>query len=158
MKVRDLMTAVRHVGIIVDDMPAALELYKKLYDVDDASIKLVPPAGEPAPDTRFAFIPLGNTEFELIHPISDHFKSFIGNPKTGINHIAFTVSDLDKAVALMQAKGVRLGHVTRDGILDMKRSRVAYFNPEDTGGILIEFVQPAEENEQNPKPKIQNPK
>ncbi len=44
----------------------------------------------------------------------------------------------------MQAKGVRLGHVTKDGILDMGRSKVAYFNPEDTGGILIEFVEPVE--------------
>ena len=42
----------------------------------------------------------------------------------------------------MQNKGVRLGHVTKDAILDMPRSRVAYFNKEDTGGILIEFVQP----------------
>jgi len=26
----------------------------------------------------------------------------------------------------------------------MGRSKVAYFNPEDTGGILIEFVEPLE--------------
>jgi hypothetical protein len=27
----------------------------------------------------------------------------------------------------------------------MKRSKVAYFNPEDTGGILIEYVEPVED-------------
>ena len=37
---------------------------------------------------------------------------------------------------------IPLGHVTTDGILDMPKSRVAYFNPEDTDGILIEFVEP----------------
>ena len=42
----------------------------------------------------------------------------------------------------MKDKGVRLGHVTPDAILDMPRSRVAYFNQDDTAGILIEFVQP----------------
>jgi catechol 2,3-dioxygenase-like lactoylglutathione lyase family enzyme len=68
----------------------------------------------------------------------------LGNPPAGINHIAFTVTSIEEAVTRMKEKGVRLGHVTRDGILDMGRSKVAYFNPEDTGGILIEFVEPVE--------------
>jgi len=144
VKISDLVTKVRHVGVIVDDVQASIELYKKLYDVEDRDIKIVPPSSEPAPETRFAFIPLGGMEFELIQPISENFKNFIGNPPNGINHIAFIVKDLQKAVALMQEKGVRLGHVTRDGILDMQRSKVAYFNPEDTGGILVEFVEPIE--------------
>jgi 4-hydroxyphenylpyruvate dioxygenase-like putative hemolysin len=66
----------------------------------------------------------------------------LGNPPAGINHVAFTVTDIDQAVALMNEKGARLGHVTKDGILDTGRSRVAYFNPEDTGNILMEFVEP----------------
>jgi chorismate synthase len=52
------------------------------------------------------------------------------------------MKDIEKAVEQMKSKGVRMGHVTRDGILDMKCSRVAYFNPEDTGGVLLEFVEP----------------
>ena len=40
----------------------------------------------------------------------------------------------------MSRKGFHVGHVTKDGILDMQRSRVAYFNPQDTGGMLIELV------------------
>ena len=96
-------------------------------------------------ESRFAFIPLGGQELELIQPISERFKHMIGNPSPGINHIAFTVTDIEKAVERMKEKGVRLGHVTKDGILDMKRSKVAYFNPEDTGGILIEYVEPVED-------------
>lgn len=152
MRVSDLITAVRHIGIIVDNVESSLNLYQRLFDIDDSRIRLVPPAGEPTPDTRFAFLPIGGTEFELIEPISENFRNFLGNPKPGINHIAFTVSDIDRAVALMQAKGIRLGHVTKDGILDMKTSRVAYFNPDDTGGVLIEFVQPADITS-NPEPQ-----
>ena len=44
----------------------------------------------------------------------------------------------------MKKKSVRLGHVTPDAILDMPKSRVAYFNKVDTAGILIEFVEPRE--------------
>ena len=145
MKVSDLITKVRHLGVIVEDVKASVDLYKKIYDIEDKDIKIVPPYEDTEAETRFAFIPVGGMEFELIQPISESFKKFIGNPPQGINHIAFIVQDLESAVALMKAKGVRLGHVTKEGILDMKRSRVAYFNPEDTGGLLVEFVQPVED-------------
>ncbi len=144
MKIRDLIRRVRHIGVYVDDIDASVALYTKLYDVDAADVRLVPPPGTERPESRFAFVPVGGMEFELIEPVSDNFKKMVGNPPPGINHIAFVVTDIEKAVACMEEKGVRLGHVTRDGILDMQRSRVAYFNPEDTGGVLIEFVEPKE--------------
>ena len=145
MKIRDLIVKVRHVGVIVDDAQASTELYRKLFDIDEQDVRVVPPWDVADAETRFTFVPVGGMEFELIEPISENFKTLIGNPPTGINHIAFIVTDLEKAVALMKEKGVRLGHVTRDGILDMKRSKVAYFNPEDTGGVLLEFVEPVED-------------
>jgi len=142
MRICDLIQNVRHVGVYVDDMDSSVALYKRLYDISDQDIRHVPPLGTQNPESRFAFIPVGGMDFELIQPISEDFKRLVNNPPLGVNHIAFTVSDLDKAVELMLAKGVRLGHVTRDGILEMPRSRVAYFNAEDTGGVLIEFVEP----------------
>lgn len=145
MKIKDMIGKVRHLGVVVDDLDASIERYKKLYDIDDDEIRIVPEPGDPREkDTRFAFIPVGGMEYELIHPISDGFREMLGNPAPGINHIAFTVTDIEAAVEQMKAKGVRLGHVTKNGILDMKSSRVAYFNPEDTDGVLIEFVEPAE--------------
>jgi len=144
MKICDKIGPVRHLGVIVEDLDTSIELYKRLYDVSDDQIRIVPPPDSPqAKETRFAFIPIGNMEFELIHPISDSFKALLGNPPPGMNHIAYTVDNIEEAVGIMKARGVRLGHVTRDGILDMKTSRVAYFNPEDTGGVLLEFVEPA---------------
>ena len=120
-----------------------MNLFKHLLDVEDKDIKVVSTEVTRG-ESVFSFIPAGGIELELIQPISEHFTQLVGNPPEGINHLAFTVKDLGAAVALMKEKGVRLGHVTRDGILDMGRSKVAYFNPEDTGGILIEFVEPVE--------------
>lgn len=145
MKICEMVQKVRHVGVIVDDVKASIELYKNIYDIEDHEVRVMPPFEDQDAESRFAFIPLGGQEFELIQPISDNFKHMLGNPPPGINHIAFTVTDIEKAVERMKEKGVRLGHVTKDGILDMKRSKVAYFNPEDTGGILIEYVEPVED-------------
>ena len=81
-------------------------------------------------------------EFELIQCISENFETLFDSPQVRINHIAYMVKGFEKAVAQMKENGVRLGHVTKDGILDMKRSKVAYFNVEDTDGLLVEFVEP----------------
>ena len=143
MRMNEMITKIRHIGIIVKDAEKSVELFKDLFDLNDDEIKVVPPSVTKN-ESIFAFVPTGGIELELIQPISEHFKEMVGNPHEGINHMAFTVKDIEKAVKLMAKKGVRLGHVTKDGILDMGRSKVAYFNPEDTGGILIEFVEPRE--------------
>ena len=142
MNIRDLITGVRHIGVYVESMDDSLNRLAEIFDHNPDTLFQVPPLGEPAPDSRFAFIPVGGMDLELIQPISDKFRRLVSNPPPGINHIAFTVTDIEKAVSLMQDKGVRLGHVTPNAILDMPKSRVAYFNREDTAGILIEFVEP----------------
>lgn len=143
MKMHELITGLRHIGVIVKDAEKSMNLFKHLLDVEEKDIKVVSTEVTRG-ESVFSFIPAGGIELELIQPISEHFTQLVGNPPEGINHLAFTVKDLGAAVALMKEKGVRLGHVTRDGILEMGRSKVAYFNPEDTGGILIEFVEPVE--------------
>jgi methylmalonyl-CoA/ethylmalonyl-CoA epimerase len=144
MNMQDIIVCVRHIGVYVENMDKSISKLAQLFDHDPDTLFQVPPAGEPAPDSRFAFIPVGGMDFELIQPISDNFKQLVSNPPPGINHVAFTVTDIELAVELMSKKGVRLGHVTPDAILDMPKSRVAYFNKDDTAGILIEFVEPRE--------------
>ena len=143
MRMNEMITKIRHIGIIVKDAEKSVELFQNLFDLKDDEIKVVP-SSVTKNESIFAFVPTGGIELELIQPLSEHFKEMVGNPSEGINHLAFTVKDIEEAVKLMAEKGVRLGHVTKDGILDMGRSKVAYFNPEDTGGILIEFAEPRE--------------
>jgi len=143
MKMNELIIGLRHIGVIVKDAEQSMNLFKNLLDLDDKDIKVVS-SEVTRGESIFSFIPAGGIELELIQPLSERFGAMLGNPPAGINHIAFTVKNIEDAVRLLKAKGVRLGHVTKDGILDMGRSKVAYFNPEDTDGILIEFVEPVE--------------
>lgn len=139
----EMITGLRHIGIIVKDAKESMEVFKSLFDLKDEEIRVVPSTITKG-ESEFAFIPVGGIELELIQPISERFNEMVGNPAQGINHIAFTVKNIEEAVRIMEEKGVRLGHVTKEGILNMGRSKVAYFNPEDTGEILIEFVEPLE--------------
>ena len=138
-----MIQKIRHLGIVVNDIDASLAVYKNLLGLEDKDIRFVPDRGTET-ETIFAFLSIGDIELEFIQPLTENFRAFLGNPQEGINHIAFVVDNLEEDVKAMEQKGVRLGHVTKNGILNMKRSRVAYFDPKDTGGMLIEFVEPLE--------------
>lgn len=131
------ITGLRHVGVVTEDLQGFIARMKEVFGVQDTEIVVVP-----APDTHFAFFSIGGTPLEVIQPVSEHFRKVLFATNRGTNHLAFNVDDLDAAVAAMSAAGVRLGHVTPNGIVDMPHARMAYFNPGDTGGILIELVQP----------------
>lgn len=135
------LRGLRHVGVVTENLETTLARLQNLFGIEDAAIVRVPAAGEPA-ETRFAFLNIGGQPYELIEPVSPHFREILLGSNRGVNHVCYNVDNLNAAVAAMAAHGVRLGHVTPDGILNMAHARMAYFNPADTAGILIEFVEP----------------
>ncbi len=58
-----------------------------------------------------------------------------------LNHIAVQVKDVEQAVKEMEKKGVHLGYITKDGIFDTGKTKIAYLDPKDTDGIFIELVE-----------------
>ncbi len=131
----------RHIGYIVENLKESVAKCQLLFDLAEDEIRIVPPY-DVAADARFALFQVDGLDFELIEPISDYFKEILFNSGKGINHICFTVDDIETAVTEMAAKGVRPGHVTPNGIIIMPHQKMVYFNPDDTGGILLEYIQP----------------
>jgi len=93
---------------------------------------------------RFAFISFGDVELELIQANDAVFRKSMGNPPVGINHIAYTVEDVENTIDTLAQRGFQLGHITKEGILDTGQTKLAYLDPADTGGILIELVEDVE--------------
>jgi methylmalonyl-CoA epimerase len=143
MSMNEQIKKLRHIGYIVKDMETSVGMFKKLFDLKDDDIRMMT-ADDTGGAGAFAFIPVGGTELELIQPVSDYFKEMTGDPPAGINHIAFLVKDVEKAVQAMEEKGIHLGYITRDGIFDTGGTKIAYLDPKDTGGILIELVEAKE--------------
>ena len=130
----------RHIGYIVRDLKQSVADFQRLFDLQDEDIRIIPPFELPA-DTRFAFFHADGLTFELIEPISEHFKNILFNSGVGINHICFTVDDIEGAVNEMAAKGIRPGHVTPNGIITMPHQKIVYFDPTYTGRVLIECIE-----------------
>ncbi len=135
------LRGVRHVGVVTENSEALLARMQGIFGLKDEDILRVPEPDQPA-ETRFAFFSIGGLPYEVIEPVSEHFRKILLSSNQGMNHVCYNVDNLPAAVAAMQAHGVRLGHVTPDGMVELPSFRMAYFNPLDTGGLLLEFVEP----------------
>lgn len=135
-----IIRSFRHVGYIVHDLKKSIADFQRLFDLSDEDIRIIPPFNLVA-DSRFAFFCVADLNFELIEPISEHFKKILFESGMGINHICFTVENIETAYEEMTRKGIRAGHVTPNGIITMPHQKMVYFNPEDTGGFLIEYIE-----------------
>jgi hypothetical protein len=113
-----LLKQLRHVGYVVEDLDSSVEMFRKLFALDEADIRYVTP-DETGGQVAFAFISLGGIELEIIQPLTD----------------------IEQVLARMEKKGVRLGYITPDGVFDTGTKKIAYLNPQDTGGNLIELVE-----------------
>lgn len=138
--VRQHLLGLRHIGIVTADAETLLARFKQLFGLKDDEIVRVPQADQVS-DSRFAFFSVGGVPYEVIEPVSEALRKQLLSRPAGINHVCYNVDDLDAAVAVMQDNGVHLGHVTPGGILEMPHARMAYFNPDDTADLLVEFVE-----------------
>lgn len=135
-----LLKQLRHVGYVVEDLDESVDLFRRLFELDEDDVRYVPPE-ETGGQVAFAFIALGGIELELIQPLTDTFRQMTGDTETGITHFALQVTDIDAVVNRMAGKGVHLGYITPNGVFDTGNKKIAYLDPKDTGGNLIELVE-----------------
>jgi methylmalonyl-CoA/ethylmalonyl-CoA epimerase len=144
---KDYIVGLQHVGHLVPDLDKAVSSFKKVYGVTDDDIRLEPPPGVEPPGgvmTRFAFINVQGTEFELIEPVSDYFKDILGKSPcggAGINHVAWRVKNIDECMNVLAAQGIKPGHVTPGGVLTFGPKKLVYLDPQTTDNILIELIE-----------------
>jgi len=130
---------IAHLGIVVRDLAAALELFKGELPLDLVHT-------EDYQGMKIGFISVGDSSLELLQDVSGSsgVKKFLENNGEGIHHIAFEVDDIEQAVAELREKGVKLiDEKPRAGAHGMS---VAFMHPKATHGILMELVQPMGKN------------
>ena len=125
-----------HVGIAVENLDEALELYTKLLGLEVKGTEVVE-----AQKVRTAFLPLGGTELELLESTDPEgpIGRFIAARGQGVQHLAFRVEDIDAALVELKAAGMRLiDEVPRYGA---GGARIAFLHPKATNGVLVELCE-----------------
>jgi methylmalonyl-CoA epimerase len=130
-----------HVGVAVEDIDAALALYR-----DALAMPLVHRETVAEQGVEAALLDVGDTHVELLQPLGPETPvgKFLASRGPGLHHVAYRVADVEAALSALAAAGLRLiDERPRTGI---RGSRVAFVHPASTGGVLTEIVQPAEDH------------
>jgi methylmalonyl-CoA/ethylmalonyl-CoA epimerase len=135
-----MFEAVDHVGVAVEDLDAAIELYSERLGMPLQHRETVSEQGVEA-----ALLGVGDSHVELLRPLGEDtpIGRFLAKRGPGLHHTAYRCADVAQVLEQCRARGLRLiDEQPRRGIRD---SRVAFLHPASTGGVLTELVQPAEE-------------
>jgi methylmalonyl-CoA/ethylmalonyl-CoA epimerase len=130
-----MIKKIDHIGIAVSDLDEALKLYR-----DTLGLKVE--KTEDFGGMRIAFLPIGDTEFELLQPTDPDgaLAKFVEKRGEGVQHIALRVDDVAKSLEELKAKGLRvIDEKPRPGA---GGASIAFFHPKSTGGVLLEICQP----------------
>ena len=133
-----LFGRIDHVGVAVEDIDSAVELYAQRFDMREQHRETVEEQGVEA-----VLLEVGDGHVELIRPLSPEsgVGRFLEKNGPGLHHVAYATDDIDSALESVRDAGLRL--IDEQPRVGIRNSRVAFLHPRSTGGVLTELVEPA---------------
>jgi methylmalonyl-CoA epimerase len=133
-----MFEAIDHVGVAVEDIDSALELYRDALGMPLVHRETVSEQGVDA-----ALLDVGDSHVELLQPLSPETAvgKFLARRGPGLHHVAYRVASVDDTLSELAAAGLRL--IDEKPRIGIRGSKVAFVHPTSTGGVLTEIVQPA---------------
>jgi len=130
-----MVNKIDHIGIAVKNLNEALNFYE-ILGLNAAGTEEVKEQ-----KVRVAFLPIGDTEVELLESTEDDgpIAKFIAKNGEGIQHIAYKVDDIEKAIAEMKEKGIRM--IDEKPRYGAGGAKIAFCHPKSTFGVLVELCQ-----------------
>jgi methylmalonyl-CoA epimerase len=122
-----------HLGLAVEDLDAAAELYGKLLGAVQVGRDVLP-------DTDVLMLAVGDSRIELVASRGPDTPvgKFLASRGPGMHHVAFAVDDVAAELARLREAGVELvDEEPRPGAFG---HTVAFVHPHSTGGVLAELV------------------
>ena len=133
-----LFGRIDHIGVAVEDIDAAMELYARDFQMREQHRETVEEQGVEA-----VLLEVGDSHVELIKPLGPDtgVAKFIAKNGPGLHHVAYGTDDIEASLRAVKDAGLRLiDEQPRTGI---RNSRVAFLHPRSTGGVLTELVEAA---------------
>lgn len=134
-----MLTTIDHIGVAVEDLDAAIALYR-----DGLAMPLVHRETVTEQGVEAVLLDVGDSHVELLAPLSPDTPvgKFLAKRGSGLHHVAYRVVSIEDTLAALSAAGLRL--IDSEPRIGIRGSRVAFVHPASTGGVLTEIVQPAE--------------
>jgi methylmalonyl-CoA/ethylmalonyl-CoA epimerase len=126
-----------HIGVAVEDVDAAIALYRDSFGMELSHRETVESQGVEA-----VLLDVGDGHVELLRPLGPDTAvgRFLARQGPGLHHVAYAVDDIDATLERLVAAGLEL--IDREARAGIRDSRVAFLHPRSTGGVLTEIVEP----------------
>ena len=131
-----MLTKINHIGIAVNSIEEALPYYRDALGMTVTGTEEVA-----SQKVKVAFLVIGESKIELLEPTSPEspVAKFLEKSGPGVHHVAYSVPDIEGAIAKLIASGTRMiDTVPREGAHGAK---IAFIHPKSSGGVLTEICQ-----------------
>jgi len=139
-----MLKKIEHIGIAVNNLASANEMFAQLSDVGLLKIESVESEG-----VKTSFFQVGESKIEFLEATSPEspIAKFIEKNGEGMHHIAFLVDDVKAAIEELKQKGfIFINNEPKDGA---DNKLITFIHPKTANRILIELCE-----EKSLKPKI----
>ncbi|MGQ9490687.1 MAG: methylmalonyl-CoA epimerase [Anaerolineae bacterium] len=124
-----------HIAIVVENLERALGVYRDALGMTVTDVREMPEQ-----DVKMAFLPSGDSEIELLEPLSAEsgIGKYLAKRGEGLHHICLEVDDIEATLADLKAKGSQLIDETpKQGAY----GKIAFIHPKGAHGVLVELVE-----------------
>jgi methylmalonyl-CoA/ethylmalonyl-CoA epimerase len=125
-----------HVAVLVEDLDQALSFWQDQLGLTLDHVETIS-----SMEVKIAFLPLGESEIELVQPTTadSGLAKFLKKRGPGLHHICIEVEDISAKLADLQEKGIRL--IDKKSITMEDGRKLAFLHPKSAGGVLIELYE-----------------
>jgi methylmalonyl-CoA/ethylmalonyl-CoA epimerase len=126
---------INHIAIAVKDVEESLKFWRDAMGLQVDHIENVP-----SQKSEVVFIPVGDSEVELVKPTSPDtgVAKFLEERGGGMHHLCFEVDNIDEMLNQLKENGVRL---INEIALELPGRKMAFVHPKSTNGVLVELYE-----------------
>ncbi len=136
-----MLSKIHHVGIVVRNLEEAYGFYRNTLGLTLGKMATLEDQG-----VKAALLPVGESEIELLEPISPDsgVAKFLEKKGGGLHHICFETDNIETELQGAKDKQIRLIDQTpRPGLA----GTIAFLHPQACCSVLVEYAQPLDETE-----------
>ena len=129
-----MITKISHIGIAVNDLSSAKEIYKKLFQCEPSEEEIVE-----SQKVKVAKFKIGESTIELLEPASQDspIAKFIEKRGEGIHHIAYESDSINDDLKKLDENGFEL--INKEPVTGSDNMQIAFIKPKSVGGVLTEI-------------------
>lgn len=126
---------INHIAIVVEDIEDSLKFWHDILGISLDHIEEVP-----SQKANVAFLPLGDTEIELVQPTTTDSGTakFLETRGQGLHHLCFEVDNIEESLQQLKEKGIKL---INEQPIELPGRKMAFIHPKSSTGVLIELYE-----------------